>query len=465
MLSRICDIADATADISWTAQRDGKLVNTFAKGHKRDLKKAESQLVVQRRRQEMLRGEPDSPWQTNMTALRQNTALCSRELTTVEDTVQRLKRELLEAEARQCTLSSKLKTYKEISVSAAARHRLLSIVTDLRLFVLETQKDRATSRIALMSSYKDFCSVVDKKMSEQFESELPSLVSRIMGQFISMNQHRDMAFEQLPPPSIDGQTTEPAGIESVNQGLRAGLEMLRLWRQLCLSFATGAMLEQIDSLETRLTNELHLSRKMASDMQKSGFFTSRPSESRGKYENSTVFLYFNHLFHDTPDGHMESKRRSDTVVEKILKREKLEKRSVAPDGKPAASDQQAQGAASDLPSTAAAAPAAAAAAEHANHVTTGPGLEAEGLNRINDLSSSPHISSSSSSNGDSVSVSSTEQEAEDASCTNNDEDSSGEVEDVTESRLQQDLPRPSEATKSAGDEGEKMENIPNFHNR
>lgn len=342
MLSHICDLADATVDVSWAAARDAKIVNSLTHKHKYNILKSEQELSVQRRRKDMFDATLGGAWHSNLTRLQTRSEECGAELTSVNETVKRLRQELTIAEQKQRELTMKVQTYNEISLAAASKHKLLSIVADLRLYVIEQQKDRASSGLKLITRYGDFFSAIDKKIRlDHFESYLPHMFSNIVSKFLVVNHQRRVVLESLPhvhkPLDSSVQNDQiPVGIEAVNRGLRAGLEVLRLWRQLCYSSMDkdkhSKSLNKIEEFEGRLTDELNISQKMASDisgMQSTGLGAIKGSEVHGSYRNSTVFLYFNHLFHNTPDGHLESKRRMDTVVEKILKREKLQKAAVA----------------------------------------------------------------------------------------------------------------------------------------
>jgi hypothetical protein len=61
------------------------------------------------------------------------------------------------------------------------------------------------------------------------------------------------------------------------------------------------------------------SKSSGSNSNSSSNSVSSGSGSVG-YQNSTVFLYFNHVFHDTPDGHIESQMRVETVVSRVRRR-------------------------------------------------------------------------------------------------------------------------------------------------
>lgn len=295
----ICSLADAASGISRTAKRDSAIVQKLTMHETRTLLKTESKLAVQSNRKKLYDNSPDGLWQTNFMILQQRIGCYSSDLSVAESDVQRLKRELAVAEEKKKLLSTQLGVYREISKTASLKRHLFSISTDLRIYVLEQKKRRTSSHLQLLSRYRQFQGAVEEKIcGEDFKAELPELFTKIMDELASSKGHW-----------LQGNDA------TVSQGVRAALEVLRLWRQLAGDRCGDVLLKKINEHERSLNNLC-------------AFKDVSPGVDRkGEYENCTVFLYFNHIFHDTPNGHMESKRRMDTVVERIIKREQIEKRS------------------------------------------------------------------------------------------------------------------------------------------
>lgn len=299
----MCSLADAAVDITRTTQRDKSIVTAMAERHQRDISKINKKISMQQQRQRMYSDDPSGQWNTNLLAVNQGIETYSQDLTAADAEVQRLKQELAQAEQKKSLISNKLNTYYNISATAATKRRMLQIVTDLRLHVLERKKQRCNSRLQFTTRYTDFHQIMDEAiLHNQFENDLPKLYSDLMQRFVSSS-------------SVGG-LTDTSTAEDIGQGVRVSLELLRLWRQLNGSTCSDALRRTITEHENALAA------MQSKRLQK----LPSPVARRGEYDNSTVFLYFNHIYHDTPAGHMESKRRMDTVVEKIIKREKVEKR-------------------------------------------------------------------------------------------------------------------------------------------
>lgn len=297
----MCSIADASFDFFRAARRDESICNLLTNKQMKDLHRQDKKLAAEKYRKQLYDATPEGPWCTNYNVLQEHIKSYTTELTVVEEDVQRLQKELALAENKKRLLASKLVSYKNISATADLKQHLLSIVADLRIHILEQKQKRSASRVKLLSKYQEFNGVIVKDiLQRRFEVELPDLYSKIMTLLLD---------------SFDNQLD----VATVNQSLRLGLEVLRLWRQLTITYANKSLLQRFTAHENALTNKL-----MQGDKAH-----SQGSNRTGEFDNCTAFLYFNHIYHDTPDGHMESKRRMDTVVEQIINKSKREIRSHA----------------------------------------------------------------------------------------------------------------------------------------
>jgi hypothetical protein len=101
--------------------------------------------------------------------------------------------------------------------------------------------------------------------------------------------------------------------------VRSGLEFVRLWKQYCSTFDYPVLLSKLDEFTgysiqifQRLPDPIIL----------------HTEKNPPAYENSCVVLYFDHLFHGTPEGHVESQARIQTCL-KYLRQQSEQKNSTS----------------------------------------------------------------------------------------------------------------------------------------
>ena len=92
--------------------------------------------------------------------------------------------------------------------------------------------------------------------------------------------------------------------------VRSGLEFVRLWRQHCEEERYPAL--------TRKMNEFEHYSSQISQKLPDPIALLRAKGSPLQSQNATVVLYFDHLEHGTPEGHVESQARVNTCL-KLLR--------------------------------------------------------------------------------------------------------------------------------------------------
>lgn len=175
-------------------------------------------------------------------------------------------------------------------------------VNKLRIAIADYNKQSADRRLKMLASLKDFVLLNTRKFIDVgILADCESLFQHLAGQFLQLGEK----FQELDQSSADAAT-----VDSLLLIVRVGLETLRVWHSLGADQVYEIIASSVDGLEVFLRNALEqlLQLSVARDP---------PIVDEA---NQTVVLYFDHVFHDTPEDHVENQARVATSLKLVKKR-------------------------------------------------------------------------------------------------------------------------------------------------
>jgi acetoin utilization deacetylase AcuC-like enzyme len=306
-LSEICHFADSAANVREAFVRGHYDLEHWKSREYKHLRSVEAIADKYRLRQSMLDESEGGLWQVKCNQFVAEVAQTEQELRVVMDEVEEARRKLLEAEGKRDRIVGRIQTMRAVSSAAAANKSLVALLTKMHLELAQVSATAVERRIKVLDDFDRYQETLRNKFaSDEFERDLPVIFSKIMGGFMRSQLNPDKNDSSMQLDGLDELFGSSSDAESTLQAIRAGLEIIRLWRQLSAKFATESLIAKFEEFERILMAELR-----TVEASNPGYL-SRCTD--GQYDNSTVFMYFNHIFHDTPAGHFESRLRMDSVV-------------------------------------------------------------------------------------------------------------------------------------------------------
>lgn len=345
-LDEISELADIITNVSKAAARDRTVLCRWASMEENKVNSIINNINRNESRNIYLDETPDGLWSRHMKRLNDSIDESSAEFAKAEAAVEAARAALEAAEKQKREVESKLKRIRSVSKEAQKKKKLITDVTNLSLEIDKTNKELAEKEVASLAELqKAFSALTDKVLSEQLQVQLPELFSLLMrsvhdntevvGTPTDINYCDvseadsevvdDSGIHSTPVASFKGPTTADKAKRndkvSRTMLLRIVLEVIRLWRQMNENTPGSVSIQSdLDRCEAALLTELDFQRPFKSATPNQETSDLLALKQVPSYKDSTVFLYFNHVFHDTPEGHIESQMRVESIVTRVSRR-------------------------------------------------------------------------------------------------------------------------------------------------
>lgn len=192
---------------------------------------------------------------------------------------------------------------------------LLKQVNEVKLQLSKYNSESAELRLQLLSNLRQTISKAQDELDNgHLSQELPDLLNYLLHTLqnmfsISTNENEDSSHDFS---SEDNNSKQLAFFHSI----RVCYEALKLFKKLTINTSYHKFASMVQGLETSL-KQLRSKNSSTPTLMLQSKSTNIPN-----YKNTTVVLYFTHLFHDTPSDHVEDQKRVETCL-RVLMRLKL----------------------------------------------------------------------------------------------------------------------------------------------
>lgn len=197
---------------------------------------------------------------------------------------------------------------------------ILRKVNELKLKLDGFNTSSAEKRIGMLRNMQNYLENLQQRVLKQrIKDEFPILFQNMTVIFQSMITTPGLAFTGQNQELLEHLSENPV---SAYCAVRIGLETLKLWKKMSTTLIQPLIREQFEEFESQL-QEI---KKGLPDWPQNAV------DSSTQFRNTTVVLHFNHLFHDTPENHVEAPLRTETAIKLLSKKLQQLQRSTKDEG-------------------------------------------------------------------------------------------------------------------------------------
>lgn len=205
--------------------------------------------------------------------------------------------------AKRKKAATKVDTIDSLLVATHTQRKTLQSVTSRRLELENYNIASASKRIDLLSQLDTHLAAVKEKLlgvkiKEDVLVMFEQLVSVFKSSFLEM-EGRSFTRTQLADRDIQ-----------MFLAAQIGLETIRLWRQMSPVHVIDVMKDTLNAFEVTL-------RSIIKNLPVPSPDDSAHTTGIARHNDSTVILYFDHIFHDTPRAHVENQDRVKTSMDAL----------------------------------------------------------------------------------------------------------------------------------------------------
>lgn len=199
----------------------------------------------------------------------------------------------------------KFETFVDV---VGTQSEVLSKVNTIKIQLDTFNKASAANRLNMLGSLQNaFSAIQSKVMQQRMSQDFPILLQNLNEIFRNMISSAE--YSAKPNSELTAALSDQP--VSIYCAVRIGLETLNLWRRLV----------NVSPIQPFVENHLlEFSQFLTNVSDRLPDAPAVGIDSSDQFVDSTVVLYFNHIFHDTPGSHIENQSRTDSCIKLLMKK-------------------------------------------------------------------------------------------------------------------------------------------------